>query len=138
MEVRMRQVRLNLIQFIEYGLENSGLRGFAGRAYFTCVRVNPAQILYVRYRINYRDRVFRKECFKLVSQLVKLSCLNFIYTARISYIGNVTPCFYLMEAAVRLNVVFQDGVNRLFAECSYAVLDMLCVCYPVTCVKKAL
>ena len=47
MEVRMRQVRLNLIQFIEYGLENSGLRGFAGRAYFTCVGVNPAQILYV-------------------------------------------------------------------------------------------
>ena len=44
--------------------------------------VNPSQILDVRYGVDYRYGVFRKERLKLVPKLVKLSCLDFVDAVR--------------------------------------------------------
>ena len=105
MEVRVRKVRLNLVKLVENRLKHTFFRGFAGRCNLACLSVNPSQILDVRYGVDYRYGVFGQEGLELVPQLVKLPCLNLIYTIRGSYVGDIPPGLNFMKACVRFKVI---------------------------------
>lgn len=108
MEVRVRKVRLNLVQLVENGLKHTFFRGFAGRCNLACLSVNPSQILDVRYGVDYRYGVFRKERLKLVPKLVKLSCLDFVDAVRGAYVSHIPPGLYLVVCGVRFKIILKD------------------------------
>ena len=105
--------------------------------YFPALRVYPAQPLIICTWIYDRDMIFFKKYRKLITQLIKLSCLYLYYSAVIKYISIVAIYSHLVLIFIRLVIILKNSMQCLFRQCAYSLVMCLSY-YALPCLIKCI
>ena len=127
MQPFIRQKRFNFVKLGENIIGRTLFGGFALSAESACFGVYRYQPFAEWYRINNGHITDFKECGKLLSQSVKACGLYLDDAVFTNDIGNKAADLLLMAILERLEVIFQNGMNGLFAVSSYSCSFMFSV-----------